>query len=46
VDHIRPVRRFKQPVDANNPENLQTLCVETCHKGKTKFDRQMESRVR
>jgi RNA-directed DNA polymerase len=46
VDHIRPVRRFKRPVDANNPENLQTLCLENCHMSKTKFDRQMESRVR
>jgi RNA-directed DNA polymerase len=33
-------------VDANNPENLWTLCVETCHPSKTKFDRQMESPVR
>jgi RNA-directed DNA polymerase len=46
VDHVRPVRRFKRPVDANNPENLWTLCVETCHPSKTKFDRQMESPVR
>jgi 5-methylcytosine-specific restriction endonuclease McrA len=46
VDHIRPVRRFKRPVDANNPVNLQTLCVESCHQSKTKADRQMESRVR
>jgi RNA-directed DNA polymerase len=46
VDHVRPVRRFKRPVDANNPENLRTLCVETCHPSKTKFDRQMESPVR
>jgi RNA-directed DNA polymerase len=46
VDHIRPVHRFKQPVNANNPENLWTLCAETCHPNKTKFDRQMESPVR
>jgi len=46
VDHIRPVRRFKRPVDANVPENLQTLHIEECHRKKTKEDRQMESRVR
>ena len=45
VDHIRPVRRFKQPVDANVEGNLQTLCI-TCHKAKTQSDRQVESRVR
>jgi 5-methylcytosine-specific restriction endonuclease McrA len=42
VDHIRPVRRFKRPVDANQPDNLWTLCIE-CHSEKTKSDRQMES---
>ena len=46
VDHIRPVRRFKRPVDANVPENLQTLHIEVCHKQKTEIDRQRESRVR
>jgi group II intron reverse transcriptase/maturase len=45
VDHIKPVRRFKKPVDANFAENLWTLCIE-CHAEKTKNDRQMESRVR
>lgn len=42
VDHLRPVRRFKSPVDANTPLNLWTLCI-PCHKEKTKSDRQMES---
>jgi len=46
VDHIRPVRRFKRPVDANTPENLQTLHIEECHRKKTEEDRQRESRVR
>jgi len=46
VDHIRPVRRFKRPVDANVPENLQTLHIEVCHRKKTQEDRQRESRVR
>lgn len=45
TDHIRPVRRFKRPVDANTPDNLWTLCI-TCHKRKTKDERQAESRVR
>jgi RNA-directed DNA polymerase len=45
VDHIRPVRRFKRPIDANVDWNLWTLCI-PCHKEKTKFDRQAESRVR
>jgi hypothetical protein len=45
IDHIKPVRRFKRPVDANYSDNLWTLCIE-CHKEKTKYDRQMESRVR
>jgi RNA-directed DNA polymerase len=45
VDHKRPVRRFKRPVDANSLKNLQTLCI-PCHKAKTKEDRQRESRVR
>jgi RNA-directed DNA polymerase len=35
VDHIRPVRRFKLPVNANDPDNLWTLCKE-CHDEKTK----------
>jgi 5-methylcytosine-specific restriction endonuclease McrA len=45
VDHIRPVRRFKRPIEANVEWNLWTLCLD-CHEAKTKSDRQMESRVR
>jgi len=45
IDHIRPVRRFKQPIDANTFDNLWTLC-KNCHEEKTKSDRQAESRVR
>jgi 5-methylcytosine-specific restriction endonuclease McrA len=45
MDHIKPVRRFKRPVDANHPDNLWTLCIEKCHPEKTKRDRQMESRM-
>lgn len=45
VDHKRPVRRFKRPVDANTLANLQTLC-RSCHSAKTESDRQMESPVR
>jgi RNA-directed DNA polymerase len=44
VDHRRPVCHFKRPVDANRLGNLQTLCV-TCHKRKTEYDRQRESRM-
>jgi 5-methylcytosine-specific restriction endonuclease McrA len=44
VDHIEPFRKFKQPVEANRPENLWTLCI-PCHQWKTEFDRQMESRM-
>jgi len=45
IDHIRPVRRFKRPVDANTVDNLWTLCI-PCHVSKTKSDRQGESGVR
>jgi RNA-directed DNA polymerase len=45
VDHIKPVRRFKRPVDANTAENLWVLC-EQCHRRKTELDREMESPVR
>jgi RNA-directed DNA polymerase len=45
IDHIRPVRRFKRPIDANTEDNLWTLCI-NCHQEKTKYDRQAESRVR
>jgi hypothetical protein len=45
VDHIRPVRRFKRPIDANVEWNLWTLCI-NCHQEKTEHDRQAESRVR
>jgi Reverse transcriptase (RNA-dependent DNA polymerase)/Group II intron, maturase-specific domain/HNH endonuclease len=44
VDHLRPVRSFKRPVDANRLENLRTLCI-PCHKQKTEQDRQRESRM-
>jgi RNA-directed DNA polymerase len=45
VDHLRPVRRFKRPVDANTLDNLWVLCI-PCHNDKTEEDRQMESRMR
>jgi 5-methylcytosine-specific restriction endonuclease McrA len=45
VGHIRPVRRFKRPTDANVEWNLWTLCLD-CHQEKTKSDQQRESRVR
>jgi group II intron reverse transcriptase/maturase len=45
VDHIRPVRRFKRPINANTSDNLWTVC-KTCHKEKTEYDRQAESRMR
>jgi len=44
VDHLKPVRRFKRPIDANTLDNLWTLCVR-CHAEKTQSDRQMESRM-
>jgi hypothetical protein len=36
IDHIRPVRRFKRPIDANTFDNLWTLCKD-CHREKTKY---------
>jgi group II intron maturase/HNH endonuclease len=42
VDHLKPVRRFKRPVEANTEDNLWTLCQE-CHQRKTEYDRRMES---
>jgi group II intron reverse transcriptase/maturase len=44
LDHIRPVRRFRRPVDANRLDNLQTLCI-PCHRVKTEADQPRESRV-
>jgi group II intron reverse transcriptase/maturase len=44
VDHIRPVWRFKRPVDANTLANAWTLCI-PCHLAKTKLDWQRESPV-
>jgi 5-methylcytosine-specific restriction endonuclease McrA len=46
VDHIKPVKRYKRPVEANQLSNLWTLCV-ACHKWKTtEYDQRVESRVR
>jgi RNA-directed DNA polymerase len=45
VDHVRPVRCFKRPVEANYLENLRTLCL-PCHQKKTEEDRRRESRMR
>ncbi len=44
IDHKRPVRRFKLAVNANQPDNLWTLC-KPCHLKKTKSDKQRESRM-
>ena len=44
LDHIRPVRRFRRPVEANRLDNLQTLCL-PCHRIKTEADQLRESRV-
>lgn len=44
VDHLRPIRYFKRPVDANFLENLWTLCI-PCHLEKTENDRRRESRM-
>jgi RNA-directed DNA polymerase len=45
VDHLKPFRRFKRPVEANTEDNLWTLCQE-CHQWKTEYDRRMESPLR
>lgn len=45
LDHIRPVRKYKQLSNANHIDNLQTMCI-SCHKAKTESERQMESRMR
>ena len=45
IDHIRPVRRYKRPINATTLDNLWTLC-KNCHQEKTKSDRQAESRMR
>jgi len=44
VDHIVQYASFKRPVDANRPENAWTLCI-SCHRCKTEFDQQRESRM-
>jgi 5-methylcytosine-specific restriction endonuclease McrA len=44
VDHKRPVRRFRLPINANHPDNLWTLCID-CHRTKTETDRLAESRM-
>lgn len=44
MDHIRSVRCFKRPIDANVLSNLWTLCID-CHREKTEMDRQRESRM-
>ncbi len=45
IDHKRPYRCFKRPVDADHEDNLWPLCI-PCHKEKTRTDQQMESRKR
>ena len=44
IDHKRPVRRFKLPINANHEDNLWTLCIE-CHLKKTKSAQRRESRM-
>jgi len=44
IHHIRPVKQFRKPTNANKLSNLQTLC-RTCHKVKTMSMQQMESRM-
>ena len=45
LDHRKPVARFQRVKDAEYPENLQMLCT-SCHRNKTRQDRQVLSRVR
>jgi RNA-directed DNA polymerase len=45
IDHIKPVRRFKNVIEASRLDNLQTLCI-SCHRQKTKFELQRENLVR
>jgi len=46
LHHLRDVRFFKRPVDANYPDNCVVLCV-PCHKVRTEMRRQqLESRMR
>lgn len=45
MDHIKPFRRFKIPVEANTLENLWVLCLD-CHRAKSDAERRMESRMR
>jgi RNA-directed DNA polymerase len=42
IDHKKPFKRFKMPVNANRLSNLATSC-RSCNQ--TKSDRQMESRI-
>lgn len=43
--HVRAVRNFKRPVEANYLDNFVTACLD-CHRRKTEEDRQLESRMR
>lgn len=45
IDHIKPVRKFRNALEANHIENLQTLCI-PCHRQKTKSELQGENLVR
>lgn len=44
VDHIRPRATFKRQSEADRLGNQQVLCT-TCHRAKTKSDRQVLSRM-
>jgi len=45
IDHIKPRAAFKRQSDADRLGNQQVLCT-TCHRAKTKSDRQVLSRMR